>query len=1437
MADAADQDFGKIAVELKFLTQEQLDEALGIFADYESQGMKVRLRDILKDMDFLSDEQVKKINARQKLVHVRETDRIFIKLVTVRGLVSPDIVAEYVKKQEAHWKKTGQVDRVGEMMMSDGALDGLKFTELIVEVGQLQERIRKGEDLDLDAIAGAGAGQAQAFDRFKTCPDCGYPMPLNARACKVCQDRAAGIRVEPAPAAPEQASNKVEIELPSRPAPAEKPTGSRGKDKAKESTGVKKKLAAVPDAPDADDSGPATARDIRFQPEGIKPPLKEPPKKTKDSRVGRAVMGGALAELKGKGALDSAPPEEPATAEIPTPNLPARPVSEVRMAKVPARRGAPMGLIVVGVLVVLGAGAGIFFMMKKPDDGGVTVANNASPANTNVPVAVEPTSLEDLLAAAQKEPKVERRLELFEKALALKADESDAILGRASCFVLLGRDEDARRELDAALKANPKNGMAALWRAMLGLRNGAPAADVETDLAAAVASADRAAGPSAAGFQFLLKREWIPAHGQFNKVLENFKGFHPALVGRARAYRGLGKHRESSSDIEAALNGSAEAPDALFWRGFLRNEDGRCQPALEDFTRATQLGLDTDHATYLRSVAALGCGNYAAAASGLDRLVQKNPKRPDYLFGRAQAYEGQGEFQLALADLDTALAVDPGLIHARVLKVHLLLAQDEVAKARAEADAIVSEKPDRWDALLARAEVRVAQGDLEGARAEVKKAGDLAGDQEDALLGLVRIHYVLGDEKEADRTAEKLAKAFPRNVAVQALRGTWFARHGRPQEARACAHRLLEISTDDALGITLRGTADLLEGKKADGLAAFEEAIRRSPGLIEPLVGRAKAHLAVQQAGTAGSLLGELMKDYERRPFGHNLRGLIYQIEGKTDDASRAYQIALDREPRFAPAINNIGAITFASGDYAGAIKQFDRALAVDRLLSAAHVNRAYALVASGGDLRDALRSWRRGVELNPMYAEGVSTNGEPAPIKPAVGYLFDAQVVAPPKSALHCLAGYVRLDSGRVRDAMECFKTAAAADSQNTWALNGLGLAESADGHPEDAAKTFARAIELRRDVSEFHANLGHVLYKLGKPEEAVARFDEALRLDPASGSAYGHRGRIQLDRRDYAKALEDLSKALEFDPENPAALASRGRAFMESGDFARGLVDLDAALKFTDPVRFPPSERRNARLQRFALLARAGTGLRVAQEWPTLFLIHEDKIDEVKPDLDALDRYHKELSDEIADLEGKRSDNKIRAQAYHRRAVVRMMKSDFVNALVDLGKSTEADPLCVEYRFSRGCAYLLQGELDSAVLEWGYLQRKRLMPAGEPGSLYAHARSPYSSLGVVDGEAELYEWLMKLSKEERGIAAAASFESAKDYEQRMAAAGAQYALKLRDDLVRAEAEPLLNEAGKAAATNRERGRAYYQEVIQKFPHTSFADLAKQKIKELDKQ
>lgn len=149
------------------------------------------------------------------------------------------------------------------------------------------------------------------------------------------------------------------------------------------------------------------------------------------------------------------------------------------------------------------------------------------------------------------------------------------------------------------------------------------------------------------------------------------------------------------------------------------------------------------------------------------------------------------------------------------------------------------------------------------------------------------------------------------------------------------------------------------------------------------------------------------------------------------------------------------------------------------------------------------------------------------------------------------------------------------AANPSDDQALNTRAIARIRLGRYQDAYQDVRRAVELRPANSDYHANLGYVLWKLARPDEAISAERAALKLNDKNTIAHYQLGRFLLrvgQDKDLKEAVAELRKTLELDPRQYEARFELIGAYRELGNFAEAAAQLDVLQdsRPTDPRVF---------------------------------------------------------------------------------------------------------------------------------------------------------------------------------------------------------------------------------------------------------------------------
>ena len=279
-------------------------------------------------------------------------------------------------------------------------------------------------------------------------------------------------------------------------------------------------------------------------------------------------------------------------------------------------------------------------------------------------------------------------------------------------------------------------------------------------------------------------------------------------------------------------------------------------------------------------------------------------------------------------------------------------------------------------------------------------------------------------------------------------------------------------------------------------------------------------------------------------------RGNEAEKKGKLGKACELYRKAVQAAPSYAKAHLNLGIGLEATGDFDGAIGQYEAALVIDAADIYANYNLAKLLYARG-DLARAEPLLKAALESKPDFPEAQvvlsnvhDTQGD---LSAAVGALEAALKQRPDYAGAWNNYGVVLSKLGRFAEAETALRRATELDPNFQPAHYLLGNILAEQGQPADALAHYRRAIELRPDFAEAHANLGGALKELGRLDEAVASCREALRLKPDYAEAHYYLGIVYRDQVRRSEALACFDRALELRPDLAGAHYGRGHVFCD--------------------------------------------------------------------------------------------------------------------------------------------------------------------------------------------------------------------------------------------------------------------------------------------------
>lgn len=241
----------------------------------------------------------------------------------------------------------------------------------------------------------------------------------------------------------------------------------------------------------------------------------------------------------------------------------------------------------------------------------------------------------------------------------------------------------------------------------------------------------------------------------------------------------------------------------------------------------------------------------------LNRAVELQPEKPEYLRLRAQYLYEKEKFDDALADIDRALKLEPDHAATNELRGMILLGLDKYEDALASFNRASELVPENALPYQHRAELYRQKGDLQKSLEQLNKALELAPESVATLLVRAGVYYEL---KQPDRALEDIETAIrlqPTLPQPHLMRAEILAATNRLDQAIAQLERLLQMSPGNAQLLNRLGTFYLIAGRPRKAIEAATQILAQDSDNLPALRFRADSYLNIGQHA-------EAMADFER---------------------------------------------------------------------------------------------------------------------------------------------------------------------------------------------------------------------------------------------------------------------------------------------------------------------------------------------------------------------------------------------------------------------------------------------------------------------------------------------------------------------------------------------------------------------------------------------
>ena len=290
----------------------------------------------------------------------------------------------------------------------------------------------------------------------------------------------------------------------------------------------------------------------------------------------------------------------------------------------------------------------------------------------------------------------------------------------------------------------------------------------------------------------------------------------------------------------------------------------------------------------------------------------------------------------------------------------------------------------------------------------------------------------------------------------------------------------------------LLGTVNFDKDEVDAAIANFKACLALDPDFQQA---NEKLLLAYQKSGRREEALIQIQKMLNQDPSaeGYNTAGVMYYQNQRIDEAIAAFKSALQINPRYQPAKNNLhqlyreqGIAALADETYPAAMSFFLEALQLDPTDSTLY-NLTGEVYARSGDHQNAIAEYKKALQFNPGDTD---------------------------------------------------------AKQNLARSYNNLGVQLTQSQRWEEAIDAYQQAHQLMPNLASVKTNLTDLYWKRantfrekGKLDPAIEAYRELLEFDSGALDAHSLLGDLYFQKRDYPQAIREFNAAFTADTENAQA------------------------------------------------------------------------------------------------------------------------------------------------------------------------------------------------------------------------------------------------------------------------------------------------------------
>lgn len=331
---------------------------------------------------------------------------------------------------------------------------------------------------------------------------------------------------------------------------------------------------------------------------------------------------------------------------------------------------------------------------------------------------------------------------------------------------------------------------------------------------------------------------------------------------------------------------SAKAASAYYGRAHAKNETGKYDEAIRDFSESIRLNPEGIDAYWGRGFAYQRKEDWDKALSDYAEVLRRDRNAGQVYFNRGLIYLQRKEWAKAVEDFSEAIRCEPKNSYAYLDRGAALAELGDLDGALASLDSAILINPELAQAYQDRAAIHQRKGNLDRARSDEFKATQLAPKS----LPSVSVPSVLGSNASVSDLL---------NAAQMAVI------NGRHDEAIDLCDQAIQAKPGSSYlshAFMTRGNAYAGKGDWDHALRDYDEAVKAEPANADAWVNRGNAYAHKRQRDKSLRDYNEALRLNPKMPQAYCNRALNYLDSGKVDKALADLNEAIRLNPKFAEA-------------------------------------------------------------------------------------------------------------------------------------------------------------------------------------------------------------------------------------------------------------------------------------------------------------------------------------------------------------------------------------------------------------------------------------------------------------------------------------------------------------------------------------------------------